>query len=100
LIGVLRGKKALHSFANCRNQAQHDRNPVTTKHENGVSEQELNLLQLTTAVVAQFRAGSPQIVRRDVLQPQGADVQSHQKGRESLQANGAGESVESQLSGE
>jgi hypothetical protein len=32
-------------------------------------EQELNLLQLATAVVAQLRAGSPQIVRRDVLQP-------------------------------
>lgn len=34
-----------------------------------VPEQELNLLQLTTAVVAQFRAGSSQIVRRDMLQP-------------------------------
>jgi hypothetical protein len=33
-----------------------------------VPQQELNLLELTAAVVAQLRAGSPQIVRRDVLQ--------------------------------
>lgn len=30
-------------------------------------EQELNLLQLTTAIVAQLRAGSPQVMRCDVL---------------------------------
>lgn len=42
--------------------------PLCRLHRD-VSEQELNLLQLTAAVVAQFRAGSSQIVRRDVLQP-------------------------------
>ena len=31
-------------------------------------QQELNLLQLATATVAQFRAGSPQVMRRNVLQ--------------------------------
>ncbi len=31
-------------------------------------QQELNLLQFTTTVVTQLRAGSPQVVRRDVLQ--------------------------------
>ncbi len=31
-------------------------------------EQELNLLKLTAAVVAQLRAGSPQVVRCNVLQ--------------------------------
>ena len=30
-------------------------------------EQELNLLQLTTAVVTQFRTGPPQVVRGNVL---------------------------------
>src|ERR1700686_1218183 len=34
-----------------------------------VSKQELNLLQLPTAAVAQLRAGSPQIMRCNVLQP-------------------------------
>jgi len=33
-----------------------------------VSQQELNLLQLATARVAQLRAGSPQVMRRDMLQ--------------------------------
>jgi hypothetical protein len=33
-----------------------------------MSQQELNLLQLASAVMAQFRAGSPQIVWRYVLQ--------------------------------
>jgi hypothetical protein len=32
-----------------------------------VPEQELNLLQLTAAVVTQFRAGPPQVVRGNVL---------------------------------
>jgi hypothetical protein len=32
-----------------------------------MSEQELNLLQLTTAVVAQLRTGSSQIMRCDVV---------------------------------
>ena len=31
-------------------------------------QQELNLLQLATATVAQFRAGSPQVMRRNMLQ--------------------------------
>ena len=31
-------------------------------------QQELNLLQLSTATVAQFRAGSPQVMRGDMLQ--------------------------------
>jgi hypothetical protein len=31
-------------------------------------QQELNLLQLTTAAVAQLRAGSPQVVRCNMLQ--------------------------------
>ena len=31
-------------------------------------EQELNLLQLTAAIVAQLRAGPPQVVRRNMLQ--------------------------------
>jgi len=31
-------------------------------------QQELNLLQLTTATVAQFRAGSPQVMRRNMFQ--------------------------------
>ena len=31
-------------------------------------QQELNLLQLTTAAVAQLRAGSPQVMRRNMLQ--------------------------------
>jgi hypothetical protein len=33
-----------------------------------VTEQELNLLELTAAVVAQLRTCPPQIMRRDVLQ--------------------------------
>lgn len=33
----------------------------------GVSQQELNLLQLSPAVVAQLRARSPQVVRSNVL---------------------------------
>jgi hypothetical protein len=33
-----------------------------------MSQQELNLLQLTAATVAQFRAGSPQVMRRNMLQ--------------------------------
>jgi hypothetical protein len=33
-----------------------------------VPQQELNLLKLTTAVVAQLRAGPPQVMRRNVLQ--------------------------------
>jgi hypothetical protein len=36
--------------------------------DRGVPQQELNLLEFTAAVVAQLRAGSPQIVRRNVLQ--------------------------------
>ena len=32
-----------------------------------VSQQELNLLQLTTSVVTQLRTGSPQIMRRNML---------------------------------
>jgi hypothetical protein len=35
----------------------------------GVPEQELNLLQLPAAAVAELRAGSPQVVGSDVLQP-------------------------------
>jgi hypothetical protein len=34
----------------------------------GMPEQELNLLELATAAVAQLRAGSPQVVRCNVLQ--------------------------------
>jgi hypothetical protein len=34
-----------------------------------MAEQELNLLDLTAVRVAQLRAGPPQIMRRDVLQP-------------------------------
>lgn len=33
-----------------------------------MAQQELNLLQLTAAIVAQFRTGPPQVVRRNVLQ--------------------------------
>lgn len=36
--------------------------------DRGVPQQELNLLKLTTAVVAQLRAGPPQVVGRNVLQ--------------------------------
>jgi hypothetical protein len=35
----------------------------------GVSQQELNLLQLSSAIVTQLRTGPPEIMRRDVLQP-------------------------------
>jgi hypothetical protein len=34
-----------------------------------MSQQELNLLQFPTAIMAQLRAGSPQIMRGNVLQP-------------------------------
>ena len=36
--------------------------------DGGMPQQELNLLQLATATVAQFRAGSPQVMRRNMLQ--------------------------------
>ena len=41
--------------------------PLSRLHRR-MAQQELNLLQFTTTVVAQLRAGSPQVVRRDVLQ--------------------------------
>src|ERR1700730_8247215 len=36
--------------------------------DGGMPQQELNLLQLAPATVAQFRAGSPQVMRRNMLQ--------------------------------
>ena len=37
--------------------------------DGGMPQQELNLLQLATAAVAQLRAGSPQIMRCNMVQP-------------------------------
>ena len=34
-----------------------------------MAQQELNLLQLTAAIVAQFRTGPPQVVRRNASKP-------------------------------
>jgi hypothetical protein len=50
--------------------------PLCRLHRD-VREQELNLLQFTTIVVAQFRTCSSQIVRRDMLQPRSLTAGLH-----------------------
>jgi hypothetical protein len=42
-----------------------------------MTEQELNLLQLATAVVAELGAGSPQVVRRDMFKPRSLTTSFH-----------------------
>ena len=63
-IGV-EGEQVVHRMSEILFAAE-----ITFRRLHGcVTQQELNLLQLAPAAVAKLRAGSPQVVRCDVLQP-------------------------------